>query len=417
MTKTQTHRLKYGRTVQTVQLPASAQRFTFTEPVCDIHRAAFGAGLEDCLRGENLSGQVAVVVADKTRLCGYTQILPWVVETLQKLGAAKEHIVFYIAYGTHPEQSEQECVYAYGELYHEHTFVHHHCTEGEFVHLGDTVRGTPAWLRKDLMAASLILTVGAVSHHYFAGYGGGRKLLFPGLAERSALYANHSLFLDRNRGELAAGCQPGKLEGNPLAEDLLEIHGMLPAYCSIHTILGSDGKPAQYWFGRSYQDFLDVCTRLDSCYKVATDRQYDLVVASAGGYPKDINLIQVHKSIHHAAPLVRDGGTLILFAECADGVGSETFLPYFAMGGWQQTFAHLAKQYAGNGGTALAMMQKTARISVCLVTELAEELCWLIGVEKMSAADVRQRLAGHDEGSVALVENSSILVAQHVAGR
>lgn len=413
MTVTSPLSLKYGRSALSFDIPQTVQRFGFTEPVCNVDRGRFVQELETCLRTEDLTGKVAVVVADKTRLCGYVQILPWVVEVLRKMGAVKERISFYIAYGTHPKQSDQECLNAYGDLYNEYPFVHHDCTGGEFAYLGETRNKTAAAIRKDLLDVSLILTVGAVSHHYFAGYGGGRKLIFPGLAERSAIYSNHRLFLDQENGELARGCQPGNLAANPLADDLEEIHSMLPRYCSIHAVLGSDGKAAQYYFGSSYQDFLDVCAKLDSCYKISTDMRYDLVLASAGGYPKDINFIQVHKSIHHAASLVRDGGMLILLAECVDGVGSETFLPYFKMGGWHQTFSHLAADYAGNGGTALAMMEKAARISICLVTDLEEDVCRLIGVERLSPETAQKKIRDH-AGSMALVENSSMLVVEHV---
>ena len=70
--------------------------------------------------------------------------------------------------------------------------------------------------------------MGAVSHHYFAGYGGGRKLIFPGCGEREAIYANHGLYLDGAAGTIAAGCRPGVLDGNPLADDLFEIEEKLP---------------------------------------------------------------------------------------------------------------------------------------------------------------------------------------------
>lgn len=404
--------LKYGNSKIELDVPETVDQLCVKEPSHDISHEDFTARLNSLIGERTINGSVAIVVADKTRLCGYSQILPWVVEVLQKRNVDQSRITFFIAYGTHPPQSDEECLNAYGEVYSTYTFIHHDCHDmDDFRKLGETNRGTPVLVRHELCDAALILTIGAVSHHYFAGYGGGRKLIFPGLGERSAIYTNHRLFLDAENGRLAPGCQPGNLQENPLADDLEEVHGMLPPYISIHGILDSKGKVANFSFGSSYDDFRDVCKELDSCYKIKTQQSYELVVASAGGFPKDINFIQAHKSVHNAAKLVGDGGTLIVLTECRDGIGSQTFLPYFEMGGWTQTFTHLSKDYAGNGGTALAMMEKTGRITIKLVTELSSELCEKIGVSKISATDANL-LVSKTNGRIAVIDNASLLVAE-----
>lgn len=407
--------LKYGSGQVRLNIPESSIRLQFQEPDHRINRDTFRQKLGELLTDEKLEGKIAVVVADKTRLCGYREILPWLVDELQERGADSSEITFYIAYGTHPRQSDEECEDAYGEVYSEYRFVHHDCHDGSaFIKLGETSNQTPVLVRRELCEATLVLTIGAVSHHYFAGYGGGRKLIFPGLGERNAVYANHRLFLDTASGCLAKGCQPGNLTANPLAADLWEVHQLLPSYLSIHGILDSRGGLAQLFFGRTYDDFLHVCKKLDECYKVDTQDRFDMVVASTGGFPKDINFIQTHKSVHHAAGLVKDGGTLIVLAECRDSIGSKTFLPYFEMGGWEGAFAQLTAAYAGNGGTALAMMEKTKRIQIKLVTSLDEQVCSKIGVEKISVT-MANELIERTEGILGLIENSSLLIGS-VAG-
>jgi nickel-dependent lactate racemase len=403
--------LKYGSEHLVLNIPDAATCLAFREPEYDISHEDFTSRLDGLIGAKDIDGRVAIVVADKTRLCGYEQILPWAVDVLHRRNVRPSDITFFIAYGTHPRQSDPECLQAYGKVYESYSFVHHDCHEkSAFRYIGETGRGTPVLVRHELCDAALVLTIGAVSHHYFAGYGGGRKLIFPGLGEREAIYSNHRLFLDAERGTLAKGCQPGNLAANPLADDLEEIHTMLPSYISIHGLLDSRGKVARFTFGRSYDDFRSVCRELDSCYQIEAQQPYDLVIGSAGGFPKDINFIQSHKSVHNAASLVRDGGTLIICAECRDAIGSSTFLPYFEMGGWQQTFAHLANNYAGNGGTALAMMEKTNRINIKLVTALPDEVCATIGVEKISATEVG-KIISTTKGRIAVIENASLLVA------
>jgi nickel-dependent lactate racemase len=410
MTAPRTLSLPYGRGTLEFTVPASADILEIRQPQRSVNSAAFEQGLAEVLPAIIPEGQIALVVADKTRLCGYPTVLPWLLEALESRGVARHRIVFFIAYGNHAPQTESESLTAYGPVFRNYPFIHHCSTEPDlFVELGVTGRGTPARLRRDLVNAGLIITVGAISHHYFAGFGGGRKLLFPGLGEQQAISRNHGLFLDKQRQTLAPGCRPGLMDGNPLAEDLAEIDRMLPPYISIHGLLDSFGEVAAYRFGRSYSDFLSACEEHDQYFRAKTGTQYDLVLASAGGYPKDINLIQAHKAIDNGAAFVRDGGTLILLAECPEGIGSTTFLPYFAMGGWQAAFDHLARNYSGNGGTALALMAKTGRITICLITALDRNLCEQIGLNRIRSDQVdRLRL---DAGSrIAVIRNSSMLV-------
>lgn len=402
--------LRYGQGLIEVALPAGADILDAQEPASTVNYTHFRQGIARLLAGADLTQAIAVVVADKTRLCGYTTVLPRLLDVLAGQGVCKEQITFYIAYGTHARQSEAECLAAYGEVYHTYPFIHHDSNDqAAFACLGTTRRGTPVHVRRDVVSAGTIITAGAISHHYFAGFGGGRKLLFPGLGERQAIFANHRLLLDTGVPGLAPGCQPGQLAGNPLAEDLEEINALLPPYRSIHGLLNSQGQLAALRFGRNYQDFLAVCREHDQHYRIPVRQQYDLVVASAGGYPKDINMIQAHKALHNAAMFVRDGGQLIVLAQCADGIGSATFLPYFEMGGPEQAYHHLQAHYSGNGGTALALMTKNQRIAISMVSGLPVNLCQRIGLKSVDyqtlAASLRQPGI-----RIAIIPNSSMVI-------
>lgn len=405
---------KYGDEEIELPIPERAQYLVGKEPLATVDKKILIQDLGRLIGNRKIKGRVAIVVADKTRLCGYQQVLPWVLETLHGKSITDDQITFYIAYGTHLPQSNDECLAAYGEVYQKYRFIHHDCTQLDaFVLLGKTQQGTEIKVRRDVVESDLILTIGAVSHHYFAGYGGGRKLLFPGLGEKKSIYANHELFLDKDNVQLAPGCWPGNVDGNPLAADLKDIHNKLPNYLSIHAILDSEGKPVSYHLGKNYDDFLSVCKMLDDCYKIEVKEPFDLLIASAGGFPKDINLIQAHKSLHNAANLVGDGGTLILFAECRDGIGSTTFLPYFEMGGWNTAFQDLTDNYTGNGGTALAMMEKTNRIEIILVTSLSGAICTKLDVDKRTIEQVA-RLINRQSGRVGIIQNSSLLVSDRM---
>jgi len=402
--------MKYG----SIEIPLSFNK----ESCCLNHTEPLLSASPDRLR-DLLSKQldasppgvsnVGIVVADKTRLCEYPVYLPHITDYLLHKGIQPSCITFYIAYGTHPPQTREECLSSYGETYEQFRFVHHNSRgKEEFVTLGHTSRGTSVRIEKKVLEHDLLITFGAILHHYFAGYGGGRKLLFPGLAAYESILQNHSLFLDFNTQTLAAGCQSGQLDNNPLARDLEEIEGMLPPHLEIHAILNSKKQVCELYTGKNYKDFREVCQIYDRYFRSTDNKLYDLVVASAGGYPKDINFIQAHKSIHNAASFVKNGGKLIIFAECGDGTGNPDFMDIFTRGGREEIFTQLAIEYKNNAGTALSMMEKSERIEIQMVTSLGSKECELMGAT-LCTAEEAQKIIDSEPGSVAVLTNAGML--------
>jgi nickel-dependent lactate racemase len=263
-------------------------------------------------------------------------------------------------------------------------------------------------INRQLFGHDLLVTFGAISHHYFAGFGGGRKLLFPGLGGYESILENHRLFLDFRTRQLRTGCQSGFLKNNPLAKDLEEINGLLPERLEIHGILNSRKEVCEIHFGRNYADFSATCQRYDRFFRSGETALFDMVVASAGGYPKDINFIQSHKSIHNAASFVRDGGTLLIFAECRDGLGNHAFLEIFQMGGWDPIFDRMEEKYVNNAGTALSMIAKSRRIRIRFVTSFDEDTCRSMGAIK-TVPEEALLLTGAEKGRMAWIENASLL--------
>lgn len=407
----QTIELKYGRRKISLPLSDRTDIFQIHEPDKKITPSLFASRLREELERLNLDlSDIAIVVGDKTRLCGYPEYLPVLLDTLENFGADPDRMTLFIAYGTHALQTDKECLEAYGDSYQNVRFIHHDCMDDKcFVNSGKTSRGTSVLIRRDIVETGFLITFGAVSHHYFAGYGGGRKLIFPGLGQKESIYHNHGLFLDKKRQTLSPCCQSGVLDKNPLAEDLAEFETFCPADLAIHGILDSKGQVCDLLPGVGTDHFQNACVEHGKHCEVAVTRDYDLVIASCGGYPKDINFIQSHKAIEHASKFVRNNGMLIILAECQDGVGSKTFLPWFEMGSWKNAFDRLAQNYEGNGGTALSMMAKLKRIRILMVTQLSDSICKTIGVEKIFLDQVKL-LVKQSTGSVAAIPNAGILV-------
>ncbi len=390
--------------------PADTPVLSIREPESIITTVLFRSRLQQFLSNTPLDlTNPILIVTDKTRLCDYPIYLPLLTEVLEQHGMQPNSLRIVIAYGTHPPQSDVESKKLYGEIFETHDFIHHDCRESEqFVELGMTSRGTPVRVRHDIMASSAVITMGPIVHHYFAGYGGGRKLIFPGCGERQAIYKNHSLYLDTTQKSLAPLCQPGVLTDNPLAEDLLEVARYKSADLAIHGILNAHGQVTDVLFTSTMEEYVKGCAIHGSNCEIES-QEFELVVASCGGFPKDINFIQCHKAIHNAAMFVKDGGLLVVYSECRDGIGSETFLPWFEMGDYETAYEKLSEKYEGNGGTALSMMTKLKRIRIAMITDLDEQVCALIGVEKWKHSQLEELLE-KSKTTPAWISNASLLV-------
>jgi len=400
------YNLKYGKQSIDLHVPENIQPIRVNLPAVEPDKGALHKDLSASIKTDIKSA--GIVISDKTRLCGYDKYLPWLIEALQSKGLDEHSAKFYIAYGTHPRQTDLESLKIYGDIYNKYKFIHHDCDDNDImINLGLTKRGTEVKIRKDIFDHDLLILFGSVSHHYFAGYGGGRKLLFPGLAAREAIYSNHKLFIDFDNMKLHPGCSSGILRDNPVAEDLYEIDRLMPEKIIISGIPDASGKIISLMLNSTYEDFLSTCTIYDNYFRKNSMTKYDNVIASSGGYPKDINFIQTHKSLHNAASFVRDGGNLYLLGECIDGVGNDEFLNLFTLNK-KDIFLQLKKKYSGNGGTALSLLSKTERINVYMMTSLDELTCNTLNIKKLNSEELCSETVKL-KGRTAVIENASIV--------
>jgi len=108
-------------------------------------------------------------------------------------------------------------------------------------------------------------------------------------------------------------------------------------------------------------------------YSMTIPAKRDIVIASCGGFPHDINMIQAHKALDMAALACNEGGTIILLAECSDGLGRPDFMKWFDAADSRALEARLVNGYEVNGQTAWALLTKAERYRVYLVSELADD--------------------------------------------
>jgi nickel-dependent lactate racemase len=378
-------RLKYGKGEITFRLGRERRVKVISPPGSDRPESDREVGARDLLAealkhplasaslADLASGarRVVISIPDGTRPPVARQILSDVLDEILRSGVDLHNISIFVASGAHSGAREEDLRHLVGDGVSPAIPIHQNYSRraSDFKLVGITGRGTPIMLNNLLLEADLNVVIGAVAFHYFAGMAGGRKMIVPGACHVETVRANHRLTLNDD-GMLHPMCRNGSLEGNPVHEDMVEGMNYLGNIFLINAVLDGWGKVREITCGNGVASHLEAVRRAKHLLAIPIGERCDLAIASAGGYPFDINVIQTHKAIDHAAESVRDGGVLVVAAECSGGIGSDSFLPWFGVGDARAVSRKLLTQYELNGHTALALMKKTERIKIILVSSL-----------------------------------------------
>jgi len=320
----------------------------------------------------NPGERVVIVTSDITRYTGSELYLPPLVAELNRRGIADRQITILIALGIHRRQTEAEHRKIAGPLYGRIRIVDHDCDDpGRLVSLGTTGNGIDVVINRLAVDADRLILTGAIGFHYFAGFSGGRKALLPGIGGRRSCLASHFAVLNPEPGR---GRHPkatiGVLDGNPVSEALADACAMVNPDLILNTVLAPDKRIIALFAGPWDEAHREGCRFYAKHFTSQVQEQADLVVASCGGDPKDINLIQAHKAMEYASRALKEGGVMVLLARCRDGYGNPTFFSWFRHRELPEFEAALRERYEINGQTAYALLDKAKRFRIILVSDL-----------------------------------------------
>lgn len=316
---------------------------------------------------------VAVAISDVTRYSATEKFLPHLLRETDAGGIPRNRVTLFVARGTHRALSVEELRTVIGEEFASGIRVEQSDPDGDMINAGITSRGTPVHICRSLMEHDRIVLTGTISFHYFAGFGGGRKALVPGCAGRKTAEATHFRIFRTDGPGKHPLARPGILAGNPVHEDIIEAVSMAPPAFLINTLLTPEKKLFDTVAGHWQKAHEEGCARYAKIYRVRIPKKYTVVIASAGGFPKDINLIQSHKAMDNAFLALEPGGVMILLAECPDGFGSTQFLPWFRFDRPEDMERELRGNYQIYGQTAHAAFVKAKACRVILVSSLRPE--------------------------------------------
>ena len=401
--------LKYGRSKISFEFNESRFDVLGTGPqTALLTDAEIGAKLDEPIDSPLLEelirpGQrVLLVVPDATRQTGAGQIVNLLVRRLIANGSEPADINIIFATGIHRRVTDSEKAAILTPFIAQRIKTIDHNAEDPIKNfrLGETSYGIPVELNWTLTEFDHVVLIGGVTFHYFAGFTGGRKLICPGLASAKTIGATHRLAFDCETMDRRHGVGTGLLDGNAVHEAFVEAASSAKPSFAVSTIVDDVGRITDLYCGDWISSHRRACEVYAQSFTVPIVEKRDFVVASCGGYPLDINLIQAHKTLEAAATACLDGGTIVLLAECADGLGRNDFLDWFEAEDSTALARRLCEVYQVNGQTAWSLLRKAERFDIRLVSGLDDPTVRRMRLEPAESNIIQQVLEGRSKGYI-----------------
>lgn len=317
--------LAYGRGHIEIELPA--ERTTIIKPAHQAglsdERAAVLAALDQPIANPALKEQVGpetritIVHTDITRATPNDRLIPWILSYLESAGVKRENITLLNGLGTHRPNTQEELE----EMLTPEVVANYRCINHEpenddaHVQFGFTKSGAPALLNRRLAEADVRIITGFIEPHFFAGFSGGPKGIMPGVAALKTVMSNHGA---ENIGDRHSTF--GITEGNPIWEEMRDIALRVGPSFLLNVALNERRQITGVFAGdllAAHKTGIEF-VRAGAMQRV--DHPFDVVITTNSGYPLDMNLYQAVKGMRAAALIVKDGGTVIIAAECSEGV-------------------------------------------------------------------------------------------------
>lgn len=312
--------------------------------------------------------KVAVVVDDVTRSAPSSLVVPPLLEELNRLGVEDGDVTVIFGCGTHRPVKSEEARALLGEaLVKRVSVISHDCYAKDHVYVGTTKKhGTKLSINKVFAEADVKILTGDIEMHYYAGFGGGRKSVLPGVSSAEAIQQNHAMILNPK-------ARTGVLEGNPVHEDMVEAAVLAGVDFILNVVTNSQGEIVQAFAGDLVQAFAEGVKLVEEMCRVSIAQRADIVIVSPGGYPSDIDFYQAYKALDNVLNCVKRGGVVVLVAECPESYGNEEFY------NWMVKFENLKsiekeikKRFVIGGHKAYYLLKALQKAQIILVSTMPD---------------------------------------------
>lgn len=360
--------------------------------------------------------KVIIIASDITRQwVRHDLFLPTLLNELNMAGIPDKDISLIVALGAHRHHTREENIMNFGEeIVSRISILQSHAPETEeFVPIGRTSRGKEVCMNKHVVQADKVILTGGIVHHLMAGFGGGRKAIIPGIASYRTIQENHSLCLHQEIGKgVSPECIAGKLENNPMHADMLEMAELLKPAFLLNAVFTPEGQFARFVAGHWYEAWLAGCQAVNEIFGVPISSKTDLVIASAGGFPKDINLYQGSKTIGNSFMAVKPTGVVILLLECRDIMEPPDFSGWFQYESLYERELALREGFTVPGFIALKlgyMAKEVPHIVVSLPQnkDFIEKAGMLTAVSLEEALTMAGEILGKDDYTITVMAHGA----------
>ncbi len=347
---------------------------------------------------------VAITVSDITRGWQRNDLtLPILIDYLNEAGIADEAITVIIAVGAHRQNTAEEFVELCSEaVCHRVRVINNNAWDTDnMVYYGKTSRGTEVSVNRVVAEADRVILTGGVIYHYMVGYGGGRKSILPGVSSLKTIQQSHMWAMEKTVGKgsnpLAANM---KTTGNPAHEDMMEAAAFIKPDFIVNVVPNLDGDITGIFTGNWISAWQAATRLVDDIFGVAIQEQADIVIASAGGYPKDINLYQSQKTIDNAVYAMKPGGVVILLAECPDIREPSEFFDWFNYPTFLEMEQAVRANFLISGWVAVRQLEYAQQGHIIMVTRKENiELARKAGVQGVATMEEALKMAYEKCGS------------------
>jgi nickel-dependent lactate racemase len=267
--------------------------------------------LEDLLKADH---SVVTMVDDITRPTPAAKILPFILQRIEEAGIPDQAVRIFMAIGTHRPMTEEELRVKLSDTVRErYRVINRDYREGDFVDLGQTKSGTPIEIDREVIEADFRIAVGNVIPHISAGWGGGSKMILPGVCSRKTTDMMHLM---------ACIVQPvleviGTRDNKPRAE-MDAIAEEVGLDFIVNTVMDEDQNMLGVFAGHFIEAHRQATQMAEQVMVIPIPAQADILIVSAN--PCHFDYWQGIKPYTYCHRAVREGGVIIFLLDGTEGL-------------------------------------------------------------------------------------------------
>ncbi len=260
--------------------------------------------------------KVGIIIEDHTRFTPLIDVIDIILDELDKAGVEPGHTIIIGASATHRTTTIEDLKHKISKeaLKKLRVVEHHVLNDDEMVTIGTTSRGNMIQINKEVASCDLIIGAGGIAPHGSVKFGGGAKLLLPGVSSFETIKFNHT--------QIEQSVSFGGDEIRPMRQDMEEAAKMVPYYFNVSGLIDHDGKLVDLVAGDPIAAHREGMKKAESLYYFPYHEKSDLVIACSN--PLDVDCFQAVKGLLPAVEFVKPNGTIFWISECKEGIGTHS---------------------------------------------------------------------------------------------